>query len=60
VSWKDVEVVRGEGGRPEVVLAGRLLEIAEGLGGVDALVSFSHDGAYAVAQAVIKRKGDAA
>jgi len=60
VSWKDVEVVHTEGGKPEVVLTGRLREIAEGLGGVDALVSFSHDGAYAIAQAVIKRKEAAA
>jgi len=60
VSWKDVEVVNRAGGRPEVVLTGRLLEIADGMGGVDALVSFSHDGGYAIAQAVIKRRGDAA
>lgn len=57
VSWKDVEVLRGESGRPEVVLTGRLREIADGMGGVETLVSFSHDGGYAIAQALIKKKG---
>jgi len=60
VSWKDVEVVHARGGRPEVVLSGRLREIADGLGGVDTLVSFSHDGGYAIAHALIKKKGNPA
>ncbi len=53
VSWKDVEIVRGEGGRPDVLLGGRLKELASGMGVTSVLVSFSHDGGYAVAQAVL-------
>jgi holo-[acyl-carrier protein] synthase len=57
VSWKDVEVLRGEKGRPEVALTGRLGEIADEMGGIETLISFSHDGGFAIAQALIKKKG---
>lgn len=53
VSWHDVEVVREASGRPSVLLAGRLREMAEGMGVKETLVSFSHDGAHAVAQAIL-------
>jgi len=57
VSWKDVEVVREASGRPGVVLAGRLKELAGEMGVTRTLISFSHDGGYAVAQAVITGEG---
>jgi holo-[acyl-carrier protein] synthase len=53
VRWTDVEVVREPSGRPGVVLGGRLKELARDMGVTKTLVSFSHDGGYAVAQAVI-------
>jgi len=53
VRWTDVEVVRGESGRPGVVLSGRLMEMAADMGVKETLVSFTHDGGYAVAQAIL-------
>jgi holo-[acyl-carrier protein] synthase len=53
VRWTDVELVRGESGRPSVRLAGRLKEMAGEMGMKDALVSVSHDSGFAVAQAVL-------
>ena len=53
VSWKDAQVVRGSGGRPEVVLSGRLKELAGEMGVSAAHVSFSHDGGFAVAQVIL-------
>lgn len=53
VSWKDAQVVRGSSGRPEVVLSGRLKELAGEMGVSAAHVSFSHDGGFAVAQVIL-------
>ncbi len=53
VSWKDAQVVRGSGGRPEVVLSGRLKELAGEMGVSAAHVSFSHDGGFAMAQVIL-------
>jgi len=57
VRWTDVEVVRDHSGKPGVVLGGRLKELALDMGVTRTLVSFSHDGGYAVAQAVITGEG---
>jgi len=48
--WRDVEILRGEEGRPIAVLHGRAADAANG---AHALVSISHCRAYAVAHAVI-------
>lgn len=53
VRWTDVEVVREESGRPGVALGGRLKELAFSMGVTGTHISFSHDGGYAVAQAVL-------
>jgi len=53
VKWTDVEVVRGESGRPGVVLSGRLGDMGADMGVKEILVSFTHDGDYAVAQAIL-------
>ena len=53
IRWTDAEVLRGESGRPEVRLTGRLRELADEMGVSAAHVSFSHDGGYAVAQVVL-------
>lgn len=55
VSWKDAQVVRGSGGRPEVILSGRLKELAGEMGVSAAHLSFSHDGGFAVAQVILTR-----
>jgi len=53
VSWKDVEVIRDSSGRPGVLLAGRLRELADEMGVTRTLVSLSHEKGYAVAQAIL-------
>jgi len=53
VSWKDVEVTRDASGRPAVQLDGKLKELAGSMGVKETLVSFTHDGSYAVAQAIL-------
>jgi len=52
VSWKDMEILFLEGGRPVVLLSGAAARWAEahGIGGV--AVSMAHDDFYAVAKAV--------
>lgn len=53
VCWKDVEIVRSDSGKPDIVLDGRLKELASGMGVSRAFVSFSHDSGFVVAQAVL-------
>ena len=49
VSWRDIEIVRGEG-RPELRLSGRAAALAgDGL----LAVSLAHDGGVAVAQVIV-------
>ena len=49
VGWKDVEVVRGQGGAPSIRLHGRALLRAEKLGVKELALSLSHSREYAVA-----------
>ena len=49
VGWKDVEVVRSEGGAPSICLHGRALARAEKLGVTELALSLSHSREYAVA-----------
>jgi holo-[acyl-carrier protein] synthase len=49
VGWKDVEVIRGPGGKPSVRLHGRALLRAEKLGVTELALSLSHSRGYAVA-----------
>lgn len=51
VTWKDIEVVKSPGGRPEVTLSGAALRIA---GGARLLVSMSHTRDHAVAIAMMQ------
>jgi holo-[acyl-carrier protein] synthase len=52
VGWREIEVVRDENGRPEVVLTGLAQEVAEQLGVRQVMVSLSHthEAAIAIAQ----------
>lgn len=52
VRWTDVEVVRNSLGRPNVLLHGRLAEIAGELGIAELHLSMSHSREYAMAQVV--------
>ena len=52
VSWKDAEVV-SDGGKPKLVLSGRLGEVAAGMGVLAAHLSLSHDADYAVAYVIL-------
>ena len=53
IGWREIEVVRDEDGRPEVVLAGLAAERAAALGVGRVMVSLSHTHQAAVAVAVL-------
>ena len=52
VGWKDIEVVRSQGGAPSIRLHGRALVRAEKLGVRELALSMSHSKSYAVASVV--------
>jgi len=52
ISWRDIEVLNGAGGRPTVTLKGGTQEIAERMGIRCILVSISHCRSHATAYAV--------
>ena len=53
VNWRELEVRRERGQPPTMVLSGRCREIALARGGRRVLLSLSHDGDYAMAQAML-------
>ena len=53
VSWHELEVRRERGQAPTMVLSGRCRAIAEAKGGRRVLLSLTHDGDYAMAQAML-------
>lgn len=55
ISWKDIEVVHDQLGKPELRLSGRAEEIALGLGMKKSFTALSHDGSYAVAMVVLEQ-----
>jgi holo-[acyl-carrier protein] synthase len=58
VSWRELEVRRERGGPPVLVLRGRSREIARQRHGADRmLLALSHDGEYAIAQAMLVDAG---
>jgi holo-[acyl-carrier protein] synthase len=58
MSWTDVEIVRGQGGRPEVRLHGEVAAWAARRGLTNVAVSLSHSAGLAVAQAVVWQDRD--
>jgi len=52
IAWTDIEVRTAASGAPSIVLQNEAARIAEGLGIVGWLVSTSHDGGYAIANAM--------
>ena len=53
VKWTDMEVLHGEGGGPIVNLSGRVKDLMDLRGVKQVLLSYSHDGDYAVAQVIL-------
>jgi len=53
VHWRELEVRRERGQAPVMVLSGRCRAIAEAKGGRRVLLSLTHDGDYAMAQAML-------
>lgn len=52
ISWKDVEVVNEQSGKPTIVLSAGAKKIAEQKGISDVLISISHCRSHAIANAV--------
>jgi len=63
INWRELEIRRERDEAPQMVLTGRCREIGEAKGARQLLLSITHDGDYAVAQAVLvgepKRSGRA-
>ena len=53
VNWRELEVRRERGQAPTMVLTGRTQAIARAKGASRVLLSLSHDGDYAMAQALL-------
>jgi holo-[acyl-carrier protein] synthase len=62
VHWRELEVVRERGQAPTLVLSGRSHEIGAARGGSRMLLALTHDGDYALAQAMLvsDSEGDSA
>jgi len=57
ITWRELEVRRERGAAPIMVLSGRCRAIARAKGGDRVLLSLTHDGDYALAQAVLISDG---
>lgn len=53
IRWQDLEVRRERGQAPTLVLSGACREIGRSLGGSRMLLALTHDGDYALAQAML-------
>ena len=53
VSWRELEVRRERGHAPVLVLSGRSREIGRSRGGSRMLLALTHEGEYALAQAML-------
>lgn len=53
INWREIEVRRERGGPPTLALSGRSREIGQRRGGRRMLLTITHDGDYAVAQAML-------
>jgi holo-[acyl-carrier protein] synthase len=53
IHWRELEVVRERGQAPTLVLRGRAREIGQARGGSRMLLALTHDGDYAMAEAVL-------
>ncbi len=53
ISWRELEVRRERGAAPRLVLSGRSREISLSRGGCRMLLALTHEGDYALAQAML-------
>jgi holo-[acyl-carrier protein] synthase len=53
VNWRELEVRRERGQAPVLVLSGRCRQVCDARGGGRMLLALSHDGDYAIAQALL-------
>ena len=53
INWHELEVRRERGEAPQLILSGRCRAIGEAKGGRQVLLSISHEGEYALAQAML-------
>ena len=53
MNWRELEVRRERGQAPTMTLHGRCRAIAQAKGGRQVLLSLTHDGEYAMAQAML-------
>src|SRR4029077_8147351 len=53
ISWREMEVRRERGEAPRMVLSGRCRDVALAKGGHRVLITLTHDGDYALAQAML-------
>ena len=60
VSWLELEVQRERGGPPMLLLRGRSRELARARGADRMLLALTHDGDYAIAQAMLVDDGGTA
>jgi holo-[acyl-carrier protein] synthase len=58
IRWRELEVRRERGEAPRLVLTGRSREIGLRRGGRRMLLTITHDGDYALAQAMLVDDGD--
>jgi holo-[acyl-carrier protein] synthase len=58
VSWRELEVRRERGGPPFLILSGRTRDLARAKGADRMLLALSHDGDYAIAQAMLVTESD--
>ena len=58
IRWRELEVQRDRGGPPRLVLSGRSREIQIARGGERMLLALTHEGDYAIAQAMLVDDGD--
>lgn len=54
VAWRDIEVARGEKGKPAILLYGRALERFNELGARKAHISLAHSREFAIAQVILE------
>ena len=54
VTWHDAEVRNQPNGKPELLVSGRALEIAQQLGATQYRISLSHTDKYATAQVILE------
>jgi holo-[acyl-carrier protein] synthase len=55
ISWQDMDIVRDGAGRPDLMLAGRALELATARGVTRVFVSLSHTAEYGMAVVVLEK-----